>query len=59
MTRVVVRIGAALLGLIGIGCLVDAVAERTAERVVSKLSSMDSSIPTDPDDDVLEADDII
>lgn len=59
MTRVVVRIGVALLGLIGIGCLVDAVAERTAERVVSKLSSMDSSISMDPDDDVLEADDII
>ena len=58
MSKVIIRIGVFLAGLIGVGCLVDAVAERTAERVVDKLSSVDSNIPADPDDEMLEPDDI-
>ena len=60
MKGIIIRIGAVLLTLVGVGIVVDSIAERTAERVVDKLSNnVPSASNLFDDDDPLEADDII
>ena len=56
--KIIVKLGAALVGLIGGALLFDAMAERTANKVVEKLILQESSDSKLNDKDILEPDEI-
>lgn len=59
MKAIIIRVAAVLIGITGIGILADTIAERTADRVIGKLTTDVSEIEGDDDDDEpLEADEI-
>ena len=56
--RIIIKIGAALAGLLGGAILFDALAERTADKVVEKLVLQETEENGLHDDDMWEPDKI-
>ena len=62
MSGIIKKLGIVVLGIVGIGCLVDSLAQRTAERIIDKLGDQSSMTKRYDDllnDEPLEPDNII